>query len=36
LREPQAAADKIANEVHRQMIGTEAKVVALPTRKRKA
>lgn len=28
-----AAANKIANEVHRQMTGVEAKVVALPTRK---
>jgi integrase len=31
-----AAANKIANEVHRQMTGTKAKVVALPDRKRKA
>lgn len=30
-----AAANKIANEVHRQMTGTEAKVVALPNRRRK-
>jgi integrase len=31
-----AAANKIANEVHRQMTGAEAKVVELPTRKRRA
>lgn len=31
-----AAANKIANEIHRQMTGTEAKVVPLPTRKPKA
>ncbi len=31
-----AAANRIASEVHRQMTGAEAKVVSLPSRKRKA